>query len=288
MSWILKIVIFFLSYCGLTYATTRDIELPDLNAQVIDQAKFLNQHEISELSSLIEHLYKKGGPQVAILTVENLQGYTIEDFSIKVAERWQLGSKERDQGLLIVVAKEERSMRVEVGNGIEGEITDYISSYYVKELMPKYFRQGFFFDGFKEVLLDIADKFAISIDQPTEFIKRKNVKTVNNSYQPLLKLYAGLVCIVLGFASSLFPRRPIARAIFSGIFITFICLPVLLSVIWYVVIFIFSSLAGALNLGFVLNSIMSHRTGFGGGGFGSSGGWGGGGGFSGGGSSGRW
>ena len=110
----------------------------------MDLGNFLNPQESENLSETIREIRAQNGPQIVILTVQDLQGYPIEEFSIRLAEKWQLGSKEKDDGLLIIISKAERAVRIEVGNGIEGEITDYYTSEYTKDIFPSYFRQGQF------------------------------------------------------------------------------------------------------------------------------------------------
>lgn len=283
------ILVFFA--CATQIVASKEIVLPTLNTQVIDQAQFFTSSEVSNLSDLVIRIHQAGGPQIGILTVENLQENVIEEFSIKAAEKWQLGNKEKDNGLLILIAKEERSVRVEVGNGIEGEITDYISSYYTKDLMPQYFKRAEFYEGVRLVLIDIAEKFGITLSQEqTQLVQRKTRPVGGRS--SMVELAFVLIAAVLFFGSSLFPNKPIIRGLFSGLFITLIFLPLVLSIFWYLGIFIASLFAGVLNIGSFLPVLLSHRGGSGGGGFGGGsggGGWsGGGGGFSGGGSSGRW
>ena len=78
----------------------------------MDEAGFLTPEQKQDLSQLAYEINTHQGPQITILTVPDLQEYAIEDFSIRVAEKWQLGTKEKDNGLLIVIAKAEHKMRI--------------------------------------------------------------------------------------------------------------------------------------------------------------------------------
>jgi len=279
-----------------TFAISQtQIQLPILNSPVVDEGNFLSPSEEQELSGIIRLIREHNGPEIGILTVENLQGNEIEDFSIKVAEKWQLGSKEKDDGLLIVIAKQERAIRIEVGNGIEGEITDYRSSYYTKEILPSYFRKNQYLEGLKAVIYDVDSLFSNSLNQKSDkILKRKNVFNSDKNSSSWIEFIFIFIIGILVFSSVLFPRRPILRGVFSGFFITLLLLPAFLGIVWYLGIFILSMIAGLVNLGSILTIFFSHRSGGhyrggSGGGFGGGGGWsGGGGGFSGGGSSGRW
>lgn len=264
-----------------------ELKIPALSSPVMDEANFFNATEKEDLSRLAMAIYQGGGPQITIFTVESLQGYEIEEFSIRVAESWKLGTKEKDNGLLLVIAKAERSMRLEVGNGIEGEITDYESSQYTQQILPAYFKQGEFYLGVKKLMLDVAQKFNISNQLESE---GKLVQRVNNFNKHSFEIYLFVVAVIFLLASIFFPGKPLMRGTFSAILITLVCIPLALTIFWYLLIFILSLLGGVINLGPILLHTMANSRGGGGrSGGGGGGSWsGGGGGFSGGGSSGRW
>ena len=104
------------------------LEVPKLTSPVMDQASILSEVEKSELSDKIRTIHNQGLVQMSILIVPSLENANLEEYSMKVAETWKLGSKEKDNGLFILLAMKEKKIRIEVGNGIEGEITDYLSS----------------------------------------------------------------------------------------------------------------------------------------------------------------
>jgi uncharacterized protein len=294
---------FFLLSCFLflssANANTANLKIPELNSPVIDEAQLFTESEEVELNQLAVEIFNKGGPQFAILTVENLQGYAIEEYSIRVAEAWKLGTKEKDNGLLLIIAKSERSVRLEVGNGIEGDITDFDSSQYTQYILPAYFKQGDFYLGVKKLLIDVAEKFAVSVSVSSSQSFSEKYHNRNNGFAKSLLFLMGIIFIL---SSIFFPRRPVLRGIFAGLFLTLVCLPFALALIWYVAILIAGIVGGLINLGnfllSVLGVILSSRghSGAGRGHWGGGGSWGsggggwsgGGGGFSGGGSSGRW
>ena len=112
-----------------------ELQLPNLSSPVMDLAGLMSEADKKDLSDLAYEIYAHNGPQITVLTVPDLQGYPIEEFSIRVAEKWQLGTKEKDNGLLVVISKQEREMRIEVGNGIEGEVTDYDTAKYTRGIL---------------------------------------------------------------------------------------------------------------------------------------------------------
>src|SRR5690606_14236251 len=88
-----------------------------------------------------------GGPQMAFLIVPSLEGEAIEDYSMRVAETWKLGSKERDDGLLFVVSVGDRAVRIEVGGGIEGALTDVQAGRIIREIVVPAFRREAYGEG---------------------------------------------------------------------------------------------------------------------------------------------
>lgn len=126
------------------------LPVPRLTGPVVDQAKVLQPGEVQRLDQLSRAaLAAEGGqgPQLAFLIVPSLEGEPIEDYSIRVAEQWKLGTAAKDNGLLFVVSVQDRRMRIEVGGGLEGEITDAQSSRIIREILTPAFRQGRYGDG---------------------------------------------------------------------------------------------------------------------------------------------
>ncbi len=117
------------------------IDIPSLTSPVIDQAGLLTKKQKIQLESLFHKIKREEGPQLQILTVKNLQGESIENFSIEVVDKWQLGDKQRDDGVLLLVSTGDRKLRIEVGDGLEGVLTDYKSGKIIRG-MTKYFKNN--------------------------------------------------------------------------------------------------------------------------------------------------
>lgn len=265
-----------------------ELKLPALTSPVMDLAGLLSEGEENTLSQLSYEVYTHNGPQITILTVPDLQGYEIEEFSIRVAEKWQLGSKDKDNGLLIVISKAERMVRIEVGNGIEGEITDYDTSRYTREIFPRYFKEGQFYAGLQLFIEDTALKFNIKLSEENERLIRKTPRKVKNKLGELI-IVAIFAILILG--SIVFKGRPFARGLFTGLGFSGISFFLGIPIILMAIVFVIGLVLGIVGVGNFLAAMASGHGGrYGGGGFGGGGGsWsGGGGGFSGGGSSGRW
>jgi uncharacterized protein len=272
-----------------------EIQIPALSAPVMDEAGFLNQAEREDLNQLAYEINTHAGPQITILTVNDLQENSIEEFSIRVAEKWKLGTKERGNGLLIIVSKAERKMRIEVGQGIEGEITDYESNKYIRDILTPAFRDGQFHAGLKLVMQDVAQKFNIQLSEGNRFVRRA---TPSRSLPGPLKMAFPFLIGVLILGQIILGKRPVARGIFTGAGMAgvgfFVGAAGIAMIGFMFLMGLLIGMIGLQNLLFALAAGSGRGGGYGGGGgFGGGGGgggsWGGGGGgFSGGGSSGNW
>ncbi|MCI0573503.1 MAG: TPM domain-containing protein [Myxococcaceae bacterium] len=121
------------------------IPVPPLTGPVVDRAGVLSATEKARLEQLARDARAANqgrGPQVGFLTVPSLEGEPIEDFAIRVAEAWKLGGAEEDNGVLFVASMADRRMRIEVGNGVEGELPDAEASRIIREEMVPAFRVG--------------------------------------------------------------------------------------------------------------------------------------------------
>ena len=120
----------------------------------------IDRAQQKEIESFLRMIQTRAGVQISVLTLESLDGETIEDVSIRTAEAWKLGSKKDDNGVLLVVAKSEKKIRIEVGQGLEGVLTDVDCSRIIDGQMVPHFRRGHAGDGIAEAVLAIASKAA--------------------------------------------------------------------------------------------------------------------------------
>lgn len=122
------------------------LEVPPLTRPIEDLAGVVDSSSKESIESTIRELNKKGIVQISVLVVNSLEGANLEEYSMKVAEKWKLGSKEKNNGVLLLIALNDRKMRFEVGSGIEGDLTDLESSRIIRDMGP-YFRKKEFGAG---------------------------------------------------------------------------------------------------------------------------------------------
>jgi len=258
-----------------------EIAIPTLERSVTDLTNTLNANQKEALENRLVTFEQETGSQIAVLIVPTTQPEAIEQYSIRVVDQWQLGRQGVDDGVLLLIAKEDRTTRIEVGYGLEGAIPDAMAKSIIEDIMIPHFRLGHFADG-----INAGVDALIGLIQGEPLPKPKSTKTVASDFQQYFALLF-FVAIISGGIFRLLFGKFVGGLLNSG-FVGF--------AVWL----LGGGLAFAFMLGFIAFLIVqgNHRRGyhgvygsggFGGGGFSSGGGFSGGGGsFGGGGASGRW
>lgn len=141
-----QVFLFFLfSFAIQSQAVTFGV--PALSGPVVDQARLLSPEAKQRIESILVEENKKGGPQVQVLTLVSLGDETIETAAIKVFDTWKLGDEKKDNGVLFLIAPTEKKLRIEVGQGLEGNIPDAIAKRIVSDIVVPYFKRGEFDRG---------------------------------------------------------------------------------------------------------------------------------------------
>lgn len=140
---ILIVILLFLSAGTSAYG----LDVPRLEGRINDKAGVLSTSAKAELDNYLAAVEKATGAQIALLTVPSLEGDSLESYSLRVTENWELGSAEKDNGALLLVAMEERKIRIEVGYGLEPVLTDAMSGYIIREVIVPDFKSGNFDRG---------------------------------------------------------------------------------------------------------------------------------------------
>jgi uncharacterized protein len=149
-----------------------DVAVPPLTGRVVDQTGTLTSGDIAALNQKLKDLETRKGSQVAILIVPTTQPETIEQFSIRVADAWKIGRKKIDDGALMVVAKNDRHMRIEVGYGLEGSLTDVTTHRIIDEDITPKFKAGDFAGGIDtgiDKMIKVIDGEPLPAPQPPQW-----------------------------------------------------------------------------------------------------------------------
>lgn len=121
--------------------------VPAPTGYVNDYTSTLTQAQVQALDNELKAFDKQTSNQVAVAMFNSLGGDNLEDFSMQIAEKWKMGSKKNDNGVLLLIIKQDHKMRIEVGYGLEGALTDALSSVIIRDEIAPQFRKGNFFQG---------------------------------------------------------------------------------------------------------------------------------------------
>ena len=268
-----------------------DVAVPPLTGRVVDQTGTLTSEQIATLDGTLQAFEQRKGSQIAVLIVPTTEPEAIEQFSIRVAEAWKIGRKKVDDGAILVIAKDDRRLRIEVGYGLEGALTDVTSKRIIDEIITPKFRQGDFAGG---ITAGVDRMISVIDGEPLPEPKRQQPGT--NIFDHLESIGPVAFFAVLVFGG-------IFRAMFGRLVGSVVTGGLVGLVIWFLVgTLAMAAIIGLIAFVFTLigDSVVSSgggrsgRGGWSGGGGGWSGGSsgggfsGGGGSFGGGGASGRW
>jgi uncharacterized protein len=260
------------------------IAVPALKARVTDLTQTLSTEQQTQLEAKLTAFEQEKGSQIAVLIVPTTQPEDIAQYSIRVVDAWKLGRAKQDDGILILLAKNDRKMRIEVGYGLEGAIPDLTAKRVITEVMAPSFRQGDYYGGLNNAI----DKLIGLVAGEQLPAPASNATSVNNNFEGMLPmlLVGGLVLggILRAIFGSFFGGAltggalgTLAWLLGGGLFVA----------IFFGIVAFFITLMGASGLGH-MGGYSGGSGGFGGGGGGSDPFSGGGGGFGGGGASGDW
>jgi uncharacterized protein len=136
-------------------ATAQDF--PRLTGRVVDQADVLDASRRAALERQLADLEAKTTDQLVVVTVRSLQGATIEDYALRLGRQWKIGQTDKNNGVLLVVAPSDRKVRIEVGYGLEGALTDAVSKYIISESIVPHFRSDDMAGGIARGVDDIVE-----------------------------------------------------------------------------------------------------------------------------------
>jgi len=201
------LLIFLFSHAGLFQAKAESFRFPDdipiLTAPVTDLAQLISPEETIAINRLLFRLYESGGSQIAVLTVPDLNGLTIEEASIRVTDKWKLGRGDTDRGVLVLIAKKERKIRIEVGQGNEGYLPDVIAKRIIEVVMVPAFAAGQISQGVRGGLYEIiARTDPMFVIEPGEINSLSRLKKIHRSqnFRPgLVLLLLFVILLILNY-----------------------------------------------------------------------------------------
>jgi uncharacterized protein len=179
---------------------------PELTGRIVDNANLLNAADKAQIESELQALEAASTDQVAVVTVPSLHGYAIEDYGIGLARKWAIGQKDKDNCVLLIVAPNERKVRIEVGRRLEPMLTDTMATLIIQNAILSQFRRGNFSAGIRDGVRDIK---AVLLGDAEE-VKRRAI--VKRAPQDDLTVYIHLLVFALIIALVLWQIRQAAIA----------------------------------------------------------------------------
>lgn len=270
---------------GWAFIAAAQVPVPPLTGRVTDQTTSFTAEQKATLEQTLQTFEARKGSQLAVLIVPTTAPETIEQYAVRVAERWKLGRKKVDDGAILVVAKNDRAVRIEVGYGLEGALNDAISKRIISESITPRFTQGDFYGGVSAGI----DQIIRVVDGESLPQRSEKPNDGVTSVQQLIPVIFILALVMGGVLRSLFGRFPGALATGSVVAVVawLFAGAISIALVSGLMALVFTLLSGGLGG----HGFGGHRGGYGTGGFGGRGGGGfsgGGGGFGGGGATGRW
>jgi uncharacterized protein len=178
-------ILFIITLCG---SELWAMEVPALKARVNDHARLLSSGVGRQLETVLAELERTDGTQVVLLTIDSLKGENLEDFSIRVVETWKLGQKDFDNGVLLLIAKNDRKIRIEVGYGLEGKLTDLVSGRIIRNVIAPQFKLGRFDRGVVDGITAIAGAVRGEYRAPQTVKRRRKGSEVSSGLVPIIAL----------------------------------------------------------------------------------------------------
>lgn len=193
---LLAAVLLFVSV-GFAFAeSSYGIKVPAMNGPVNDNAGLISSSDEAKLAEYLNRINDKTGIQLAVLTIDSLEGHPVEMYSMAVCEEWQLGQKGEDNGVLLLVAFQDHEFRIEVGYGLEGTLTDMASGIILRNVITPYFKEGEYSTGILAGMMAIGLAVAPSEAGLMEGVPQTTVTKSGNSTDAE-DVFAGFVFFIV-------------------------------------------------------------------------------------------
>lgn len=176
-------------------ALAQGLRLPDLTGRVVDDAGIIDAQARSRLDSKLAAHEQKTSDQVVVATVSSLQGTTIEDFANQLFRHWKLGQAKTNNGVLVLVAPNERKIRIEVGYGLEGALTDAVGKVIIQAAVAPKFKAGDYGGGL-DAGVDAIIATLLGDSEWQDRVKMRNAPP-SDAYDPLVILFLFIMIIIV-------------------------------------------------------------------------------------------
>ncbi|MCF8056691.1 MAG: TPM domain-containing protein [Desulfocapsa sp.] len=186
------------------------LEVPPLTGRINDTAAMLSQQTVANLDTLLASLEVSDSTQLVVLTIPSLEGEVLEEYSLKVAETWGIGQKGHDNGALLLISRDDRKLRIEVGYGLEGTLTDLTAGRIINGVIVPNFKKGRFDQGISDGVQAMIQAVKGEFDASGVVASGKS-----KEFDP-----AGIIVMLFfafSFIAKIFQRKKVAASVTGGI-----------------------------------------------------------------------
>jgi uncharacterized protein len=198
------------------------LAVPTLKGRINDTANLLSNTAVQNLEKMLSEFERTDSTQIVVLTIPSLEGEDMQEFSIKVAENWKIGQKGSDNGAILLIARDEKKIRIEVGRGLEGKLTDLTSGRIIREKIRPRFAQGDFDGGIKDGLSAMIDavrgEYKASKPNPSRG-RTSGVPTIVtlSIFLLVILVFLGAISKIIGAAAGMIGLPLVAKFAFAGL-----------------------------------------------------------------------
>ena len=210
--------------CLTCAGAAQTLTFPALTGRVVDNAGLLSAPDRAALTESLANLEAKTTDQLVIVTLKSLQGTAIEDYGYQLGRRWQIGQKDKNNGALLIVAETEKKVRIDVGYGLEGTLTDAMTRFIIESSILPRFKTGDFAGGIKQG----TDRIMQVLTGDTADLKRQAAQSAARNKRPANADTPTWPAIALGVAAvgllifCVATRSAVCSAIMQIIFMMFL------------------------------------------------------------------
>ncbi len=187
-----KRIFFIVLSVFLWVGSAMALDVPTYKGRVNDFSGMLKSDQTAQLEKKLERYEGETSNQIAILTIPSLEGDDLEDFSIRVADKWKIGQRDKDNGILVLVVLNDHKMRIEVGRGLEGSLTDLVAGRIVDSVMKPAFKEKAYYKGLDGAI--DAIQLAVKGEFKSDAVKKDDPEKVK-----AYLFFYGLIVVIAGF-----------------------------------------------------------------------------------------
>lgn len=225
MPGLLLLLILVSAFATFAWAADPYPPKPGGNIYVNDYAQLLSPETEQAILALGTQLEEKSNAQVVVVTVPNLAGQTVEDYAVGLFRKWGIGQQEQNNGVLLLVSKEERKVRIEVGYGLEGALPDAKVGRILDEEVVPYFRQGDFdsgiYRGYGVLAANVAREYQVQLDEPQNRVFPDKPRIIKESRKRTVspwERWMPYILVAMFLLDLIFNRARITRTVLEMLF----------------------------------------------------------------------